>query len=115
MLTTKEKKKAVHMYRVGKKKQEDIAREMQVQLYEVFEGIEDYEEVNKMREQKQATSGDVIEFQYNDGYASGVVIKEYTNSVLVRFIDIEIEPDNRVEMTVVNHKKYRVVNVSKLK
>ncbi|MBX9158299.1 DUF2187 family protein [Bacillus cereus group sp. MYBK15-3] len=115
MLTTKEKKKAVHMYRIGMKKQEAIARELKVQLYEVSRGIEEYEEENNLRENKQATTGDVIEFSYNDGYASGVVVKEYVNSVLVQFIDIEIEPDNRVEMTVVNHKNYRVVNVNKIK
>lgn len=114
MLTEDEQKKVVKMYRIDKIPRVDIAKVMGVHINIIKPAIIDFERTNQLKVKRQAELGEVVDFHRNGGTASGEVIKVSENSVIVKLIDMEEEPEGLEGRTVVNHKRYRVVDQMKV-
>ena len=113
-VTAVKQKKAVKMYRIDRMRRVDIAKKLKLPVDMVEDGIIDFERVHNVKTKKKASVGDIIDFYRNEGLASGEVTKVNDTSVIVKIIDMKDEDPNLLGVTVVNHKRYRVVNREKL-
>lgn len=110
MLNQQDRHVATYLHWVKELPQKEIADLLGVTAFEVDMSLNKV--VEKLR--VEASSGDRISFLYQDRRASGVVEKQYINSVLVRIIDVDFPTTEDENKTVVNHKRYEVIDTKKI-
>ncbi|WP_257206196.1 YkvS family protein [Bacillus cereus] len=114
MLNQQDRHVATYLHWVKGVPQKEIADLLEVTAFEVDMALNKVVEKLDALAKVEASSGDRITFLYQDRRASGVVEKQYTNSVLVRIIDVDFPTTEDENKTVVNHKRYEVIDIKKI-
>ncbi|PER55590.1 hypothetical protein CN495_07495 [Bacillus thuringiensis] len=114
MLNQQDRHVATYLHWVTELPQKEIADLLGVTTFEVDMALNKVVEKLNASAKVEASSGDRITFLYQDRRASGVVEKQYINSVLVRIIDVDFPTTEDENKTVVNHKRYEVIDTKKI-
>lgn len=114
MLNKQERHVVTYLHWVNELPQKEIADLLGVTVVEVDKALNKVIEKLDAVAKVEADSGDRITFLYQDRRASGVVEKKYINSVLVRIIDVDFPTADDASKTVINHKRYEVIDTKKI-